>query len=337
MTKPPEDLEQVRRRLLSPRKIAIQLVGFLIGAGLLVWVINTAIENGVWEDLRNASPGLMFALIGLGLLSTILDGAVFWGVIYPYRKLGFMPVQAVNMSASFLNLFPVRVGTVYRVVYHAQVDHVPLVPIIGWFTAILITTMASLGSVAGATLLAQPFGAMWFLILIGGLVLSGFIIWAVTHIPAVKRFGKGSERMFGDPTALVAGLVGRVLVLASVCGRLAVAGAIIGLDLSARDVILLSIMMILVSFNPLGRFGWREATLAFVAPYIAAQALGGYDVEGASEKLALIESAGEALAIIPFGILALAWTLPRLLRSSSSSEKPTTNSPGQSDEGHHPT
>ena len=131
--------------------------------------------------------------------------------------------------------------------------------------------------------------------------------------------------MFGDPRALCIGLIGRFIVLGSVCGRLAVAGVIIGLELDVQDVILLSIAMILVSFNPLGRFGWREATLAFLAPYIAPDALNMLN-DGDQNKLALIESAGEASALVIFGVLALLWTAPRLLRKRPQVDQVTTSS-----------
>lgn len=321
----PKDIAAIQKQMLAPRKIALQLVGFLIGAALIAYLITVAIKNGLWEDLTNASVGMLILLVALGLLSTVLDGVVFWGVLLPYRKLNFMHVQAVNMSAAFLNLMPVRVGTVFRVVYHAQVDGVPLVPIIGWFAAITLTTVASLGTIAVATLLAAPFSLIWFLLIAGGFFFSGLIIWAVTRIPFVQRLGGGAEKMFGDPRALFMGLVGRALVLSSVCGRLAVAGVIVGLDLTVQDVILLSIAMILVSFNPLGRFGWREATLAFLAPYIAPEALNMLN-DGDENKLALIESAGEGIALIMFGVLTLLWTAPRLLRKRPTAVEASTTS-----------
>lgn len=325
MTTPSADLDSMRRQMLSTRKVAIQVIGFLIGAALITYLVIVAVRNGIWDDLSNAEPGLLLLLVALGLLSTVLDGMVFWGVLLPYRKLGFLHVQAVNLSASFLNLMPVRVGTVFRVVYHAQVDGVPLIPIIGWFAAISITTVASLGSMVVATLLVPPLSLQWFLLVLGGFLVCGIVIWAITHIPIVKRIGGGAERMFGDPRALFIGMVGRSLVLGSVCGRLAVAGMIIGLELDAQDIILLSIAMIMVSFNPLGRFGWREATLAFLAPYIAPEALTLLN-EGDENKLALIESAGEAIALVLFGVLALLWTAPRLLRKRPTIDQATTSS-----------
>ena len=325
MNEPIDDLAQVRQRLLSTRKIAIQIVGFLIGAALITYLIIVAVKNGIWDDLSNANPGMLILLVALGLLSTVLDGIVFWGILLPYRKLSFMQVQAVNMSASFLNLMPVRVGTVFRVVYHAQVDGVPLIPIFGWFAAITVTTIASLGTIAVATLLTPALSLQWFLFIFAGYLVSGLIIWGITHIPIIKRIGGGAEKMFGDPRALCVGLIGRFVVLASVCGRLAVAGVIIGLELSVQDIILLSVAMILVSFNPLGRFGWREATLAFLAPYIAPEALNLLN-EGDENKLALIESAGEASALIIFGVIALLWAAPRLLRKRPATNTATTSS-----------
>ena len=216
MNEPIDDLAQVRQRLLSTRKIAIQIVGFLIGAALITYLIIVAVKNGIWDDLSNANPGMLILLVALGLLSTVLDGIVFWGILLPYRKLSFMQVQAVNMSASFLNLMPVRVGTVFRVVYHAQVDGVPLIPIFGWFAAITVTTIASLGTIAVATLLTPALSLQWFLFIFAGYLVSGLIIWGITHIPIIKRIGGGAEKMFGDPRALCVGLIGRFAVKSGV-------------------------------------------------------------------------------------------------------------------------
>ena len=125
--------------------------------------------------------------------------------------------------------------------------------------------------------------------------------------------------MIGDPRALATGLLGRLLVLSSNCARMGTAAVILNLSLGTRDVILLSVVGLLASFNPLGRVGWREWTLALLTPYLAAKSLGGGDteaIEAVASQLVLIESAGEAIAIIPLGLFTLIWAMRRLLKSS---------------------
>ncbi|MAJ45923.1 MAG: hypothetical protein CBC35_01225 [Planctomycetes bacterium TMED75] len=304
-----------KNKMLSGRQMTFQVIGFLIGIGLLYLCIQTAwSSSGDWSAITEAEPRLIVGLIGFGLVSTIIDGFVFWAVLRPYQKLKPMQVQCVNMTAAFLNYAPIRLGTIFRVTYHARVDHVKLIAIVGWFAAIIVTTLACVGSVVAATLLSS--GSMLFLSLLTALFLlvSGIILWFAAQIGAVQRFCKGKEKMLGDSQALIAGLVGRLLVLASNTVRMGFAAEILDIDLGIRNVIILSVAALMLSFNPLGRVGWREWTLMMLTPYLAAGAFEGESVEAMAAQLALVESAGEFLAIIPFGILAAAWSLPRLIR-----------------------
>lgn len=323
------DLSGLSRKMLSPSRIALQVLGFLIGLALLYFCLRKAVGDADWTLVRDAEPWLLVSLVFFGLLSTVLDGLVFWGVLLPYRRLKAREVQAVNMSAAFLNYAPVRLGTVFRIAYHAKVDHVRVVPILGWFVAITLTTMACMASISAATLITGASGLRFPILIAVFLLMSGVMFWALARLPLVQRLSAGKEKMIGDPRALATGLLGRLLVLASNCARMGTAVVILNLNLGARDVILLSVVGLLASFNPLGRVGWREWTLALLTPYLAAEAFSGGDpeaIEAVSNQLILIESAGEALAIIPFGILTLIWALRRLLRSSPSANGDATKS-----------
>ena len=98
--------------------------------------------------------------------------------------------------------------------------------------------------------------------------------------------------------------------IAAFAGRMACAVAIIGLDLSTSDVLLLAFLTLAVSLNPLGKVGFREAAVAWVAPRLVSTDLSGEASEEFNrhfDQLALIESAGEAAFVIPLGALALIW------------------------------
>ncbi len=56
--------------------------------------------------------------------------------------------------------------------------------------------------------------------------------------------------------------------------RLGIAASILGIDLPTGDVLLLAITALVVSLNPLGRLGWREAAVAILAARLAAPGLG---------------------------------------------------------------
>ena len=315
------------KKLISGRQMTFQLIGFLIGVGLLYVCIRTAwSSSGDWSAITEAESSMIAGLIAFGLLSTIIDGFVFWAVLRPYQKLRPLQVQCVNMTVALLNYAPIRLGTVFRVTYHARVDNVKLITIVGWFASIIITTMACMGSVVAATLLSG--GSMLSLALLSALFLlvSGIILWFAAQIGIVKRFCKGKESMLGDPQALVAGLVGRFLVLASNTARMGFAASILDIDLGLRNVVILSVAALMLSFNPLGRVGWREWTLMMLTPYLAAGAFEGESIEAMAAQLALVESAGEFLAIIPFGILAGAWSVPRLIRGRRNQTKISSTS-----------
>lgn len=315
----PMEIGDVRKKMLSRKRIAIQIAGFLMGLVLIVLCIRTAFQGDAdWSRLQEADSGLITALLVTGLLSTVLDGMVFWAVMRPYHKLGFMEVQGANMTASFLNYGPVRLGTIFRIIFHARVDRIPLIPIFAWFAAITVTTAACMGSVFLATITVGQPGLIWSVVVASLLLVSGITIWFLARVPMVRRRANGIERMFGDPQALVAGLVGRLLVLASICVRMALAAEILDLNIETNLVVMISITALLSSFIPLGRFGWREATVALVTARFAADSLGEVDVAATAAQLALVESAGEALVVLPLGIITSIWAGKRLLGTRKS-------------------
>ena len=301
---------------LTRRKIIIQVAGFAVGLFLLYLCIRTAVvkSDGNWRAILDADPLLIFALVGFGLLSTVIDGFVFWAVLRPSRRLRLLHVESVNMSVALANYAPVRLGTILRVAYHARVDGVELVTIVAWFVSIMVTTLACIGSVILGILISGgeiiPFTLLTSLFIAVG----GGVLWWGSRLRLVQRLGRGRERMLGDFRALVAGLVGRLMVLASNTARMGFAAAILDIDLGLKNVIILSAAALMLGFNPLGRVGWREWTLMMLTPYLAAGAFEGDSIESLQAQLVLIESAGELLAIIPFGIITSIWVIPRLIR-----------------------
>ena len=126
------------------------------------------------------------------MLSTILDGFVFWAVLRPYQRLNAGEVQGVNMTVALMNYAPIRLGTIFRVTYHARVDQVKLITIVGWFSVIIITTLACMASVVTATLLSG--GSMLGLALwmAAFLLASGIFLWFIARLGVVERLGKGN-------------------------------------------------------------------------------------------------------------------------------------------------
>ena len=84
--------------------------------------------------------------------------------------------------------------------------------------------------------------------------------------------------------------------------------------LSGGDVLLLAVAAVLVSLNPLGRLGYREAAVRWLAPMLAAGAFTGEEIGARFAQLALIESMSEALVVLPFGLVSAFWWMARVRR-----------------------
>ncbi|MCP3902566.1 MAG: hypothetical protein GY715_02935, partial [Planctomycetes bacterium] len=85
----PPDEDEPTAGLLAPRRVAIQLVGFVIGVGLLVWCVKTALASGgdAWHRIGDASPWLVAGLAGCSIVSLVVNGTSFWLVARPIRAL----------------------------------------------------------------------------------------------------------------------------------------------------------------------------------------------------------------------------------------------------------
>jgi len=292
--------------LWTPRKLTVQVIGFLIGAALLAWCIHNAVKGGDWSRLWNANPWLIAAIIGCTSVNMVINGTIFWAVIYPVQPLKWKDLQLVNFVTSLLNYAPIRLGLISRVAYHIRVDRMPLLHMGGWFTAFFFTLLLCLGATTVATLLRPSFDWLWWLLLIGQVVLGGLLLQAMMSQRVFIKYGRGMHLMLTHPMALWGTIGLRMIDIAAVTGRMACAVAIMQVGLSGSDVVLLAIAAVALSLNPLGRFGFREAGVAIVAERLTADVSTSI-IEGHFAQLALIESAGEAIVFIPVGALALIW------------------------------
>jgi hypothetical protein len=305
--------EQESNSLLTPRKLITQLIGFALGAALLVWCISKAIKGGGagWEKLQHANPLLIAGLVSCTLVSLLVNGAIFWIVVRPVHPVRLDHMQYLNLVTSVLNYAPIRAGLIARIAYNLRVDRMSLLLIGGWFAAIGYTLVLTLGAVVMTTVIrglwgdgTPRFDGMWFFLLAVQLVVGGVLTRMVVGMPLVQRGGKGMDRMLRQPSALWGAIILRLVDVAAYAGRMGCAAAILGLNLSVTQVILLAIAAIAVSLNPLGRVGYREVGVAFFASYLG---MSGETFDAARNQLALIESAGEAVVAIPLGALSLLW------------------------------
>lgn len=309
-------------RLLTARKLITQVLGFGVGLALLTWCIIIAVRGGEgegisgWQKLREADSMLVAGLIGCTLVSLFVNGAMFWLVALPMKNLGFWPMQWLNLVTGVLNYAPIRAGLLARIAYNLRVDRLSLLQLGGWFLALAFTLVLTLGACILATIVWRDFDFVWAAIVIGQLLLGGSMAWVIMGHPLVVRFGKGMDLMLRRPICLWGAIVLRLFDIAAFVGRMACAAAILDLALPAADVMLLGFAALALSLNPLGRIGFREAAVAFVASRLIAPDLGGAHLETSMAQLALVESAGEAIVSIPLGAASLLWYRQRWRRAS---------------------
>ena len=96
--------------LLSPRRLIMQVLGFVVGLGLLGWIIVRAVEEGGWRRLADAPPAAVVALFACTVISVIFNGSIFWITVRPMQRVGWFDMLRLNVVANTLNYAPVRLG-----------------------------------------------------------------------------------------------------------------------------------------------------------------------------------------------------------------------------------
>ena len=297
--------ESPARSLLPGRRIIIQLVGFAVGLGLLVLCIRRASGDGdSWRQLLDASPWLLLAMFGCSIASGVINALTFWITIRPVQPLRAVDLIHVTFAAKLLNYAPVRLGAIGRVWYHARIDGLPLVLIGGWFAFIGAILALGVVSSAAATMIYGRIDLIWLALVIAMMLFGTLIIRFMKGSRLLERHGRGLARIIASPSALL-GTVGlRVLDLAAYAMRLGIGAHLLGLSLDASDVVILAVVALASDLSPVGRVGIREFAVA-----LAAQHLGMDEsaVAGDMERLALVDSAAEAIAFGIVGAPALIW------------------------------
>ena len=292
------------KALFSPAKLLMQLAGFAVGAALLAWIIIGAIGEGDWSRLVHADPVLLAVLLGCTLFSAGLNGASFWVTVGPIHRIPFADTQRINLVANMLNYAPVRLGAIARVLYHVRVDGLSLLQIGAWFSLLGYVMVLGIASCVVATLVRFEVDWIWG-ILVGAQMMLGILtIRVFSGVPLIVKHGRGLDRIIGDRVVMWSAAGLRIADLAVYTLRMAVAAAILDINLSLPQIVVLAIVALTASLIPFGRVGFREFCVAATAHRLH---MLGSDVDANMNQLALVESAGEALVYIPLGIVLLPW------------------------------
>ncbi len=292
------------RALFSTRKLLIQLVGFIVGISLLIWIVRNAIREGHWDRIVNADPLLIVALVGCTLVSILFNGASFWVTIRPIQPIAFWDLQRINVLANALNYAPVRLGAIARVLYHVRVDGLSLLQIGAWFSLLAYVLVLGIASCIVATIVRFQVDWIWFGLVAAQMVLGAMVTRVIAGQPIIVRYGRGLDRMVSDARSLWGAVALRCADLTAFTGRMAAAAAILEIDLAAGQIVVLAMVALAASLIPFGRLGFKEALVAAAGYRLNMLAS---DVEANMSQLALVESAGELLVYLPAGLVVLPW------------------------------
>lgn len=301
--------------LFRPLRLGVQTIGFVGGAALIFWCAWIAFTRADWTVLESASPSMIAIVVVCSGISMLANGAIFWLAGRPLASMRCWEMQSVNACASVLNYAPIRLGAIARIAYARRTSRMTVGGMVAWFTFI------GLGVVAVAML-----GALCAWLLPGGIAAT-IAVWLALCLGAGLALRSAARRidwrrvrslraLLEDPGALWGAGVLRVVDQLAWTGRMAAAASLLGLAIDARTALLLATVAILVSLNPLGRFGYREVAVAWLASTVASGDLDPRGIEAVFFQLAIVESIGEAIVTIPAGGLGSIWCLKRLFGRS---------------------
>lgn len=298
---PPDDEQE----LLAPTprgRLALKIIGFVIGISLLAWIIYTAIVNQQFAGLRNAAWWQYALLLGCTLVSVAANGGIFWAIIRPVAPVRFWDIQCVNAAVNLLNYAPVRLGLVTRIAHHRRVDRLPYSILLGWYAALGGLMFMTLGCVLVATLIRPQVDFLWLVAAAVLLVIGGAVtVWVGSHRLLAGRW-QGASKMIAVPRAVALAVVLRLVDMAAYGGRLYLAITILGVSVTPRDAVYLTLISMVSTLAPVGSVGFREFAIAKLGPLLTDASLKEH-----IDAAVLLDRAGEVVIFIPLGILALIW------------------------------
>lgn len=320
--------------------MAIQLIGFAACLGLLWWVASGVFAPGnraQLERLRNASAGQVAALLGLGLATLVINGAIFQVAVRPVRRLKTADVQAINAIASLLAMLPFKLSVIFRIVMHNRRDKLPVLTIAAWFGAVAVSMAATVLPPLGASLWRGTIDGAWWAASTGGIiVLTACVIvgarlfgdgpgWAwlertARRLPlpaAIKGTADGSRpgvlprvheglRMLAHPATVLACVGLRVLDAGVQAARFLVAAAILGVALPTDKAVIAGTTYFLIgAAAPTGQLGAREAGTAGLLGTL----MHGVDMDQ-FKLVVLLVTATEATMMLFCAMSGAAWLRP---------------------------
>lgn len=320
---------------MSLVRTVVQLIGFVVGMGLLGWCIKSAVGSGDLSRLSSASTFQVSMLIGCTLVSVIANGAIFWVIIRPVVNIPFTDIQFVNCVVNLANYLPFRFGMITRIAHHRRVDHVSYFLLAAWYAAVMAMLMLVVVAILGATFV-RPAADVWWFVSLVSIHMVGMLIlcYVVSHHKLTTRL-RGAERMLNHPSALIGAVILRLIDLAAYGGRLYFSLSIIGIGISFRDWLYLTLISIVSSLSPLGSLGFREFAISYLGPYLTSSQLHGEGLRDQLSAVVVIDRSAEMMVFIPLGLLSVLWMLHRWRLAGRTEDSPATadsSADGQGDD-----
>lgn len=343
MSKPPTGLFATMRRAAGHffsaatargrGRLIVQVVGALVGLGLLAWVVWTAFKNReLLERLMHAPPRLLMALFGFSILSLLLNGLAFWITLRPVKRIRLADMQATNAVASALAIPPLKLSVVWRILIHNRRDQVPILTIGAYLAANAVVVLAVVVPMALVGLWRRQVDAMYGIASLAGVLLALGAVHVGTrlfaHEPGLARIQRIAgvlrlrplDRLLASrafarlhhalailshlPTLLGAAAA-RTLDILSQSSRFVVAAMAVGVTISFEKAVLVGSVFYLIGVaSPAGALGSREggSTLLADALNLAGTSRAAYAViilaVSLSEMLVWMVGAGLSLLYI---------------------------------------
>lgn len=332
-------------------RLAVQAGGFLVGLALLGWCASIALapENRAQLDhLAEARPWQIALLLALSAATLLLNGATFWVLLLPVRRLRAADVVAVNTLATCLAYLPFKLSLVSRVLIHNRRDKVPIFLIGSWMAAFAAAIAAVVGPLILVSMWRGRIDGLWFAAAVPAVVLTVAAASALAHafagerglarlrrlaspLPPVRRFlGTAAWlnlhhgfAMIGSPRTAPAWALLRLADVAAQAARFAVAAAIVGHPLAYDQALFFSLAYFLIGIvSPSGVLGTREGGTTALAAILAVASSESFAV------IALLVTVTESLVNLAGAGLAVAWLRPdRLLRLKADPALPPQHPP----------
>ena len=337
----------------NPLKLALQLLGFAAGLALLAWCGTLAFneENRAGlQRLGDASAFELASLLLLALATLVINGSLFWVILFPVRRIGFVGLQSTNALATFLSYLPFKLSLMTRIAIHKKRDGVPIMLIGPWFAANGVTMLAVIGPIVFVSLWHQTLDATWVLAA-AGLMLGA---WGFTLLVArtlggerglslaiaiadrqpigllrravrsdgFRKLDEGLDMLSG-PWHLAATMALRLSDVVLNAFRFQVAASIVGSPLSFGEALIGSAAYFMISVvSPAGSLGAREAGSAGIMGLLALVDLERFAL------IAVVVTGTEVIVNLLGAGAGIAYLRPhRLIRGAGGPDAPDLPSP----------